>query len=98
MTPDDFCEKCMEMLNQLLGQGFMRPIYFAAIAIDGLTTRGSSETVSGAVRALVKTDATAGASALYLLPIHVLFVDPNGQVAHGVIQDPGAVSCRILNW
>jgi hypothetical protein len=97
MTADDFREQCTEMLNQLLGQGFTRPIYFAAIAIDGLTTSGSSETVTGVIQPLVKTGATAGAAAMYLLPIHVLFVDPNGRVAHGVIHASGAISYRILN-
>jgi hypothetical protein len=97
MTSEDFREKCTEMLNQLLDQGFTRPIYFAAIAIDGLTTSGSSETVTGTVQPLVKTDGTFGSHAIYLLPIHVLFVDPRGQVAHGVIHGSGSVSCRVLN-
>jgi hypothetical protein len=97
MTSDDFREKCIEMINRILAQGFERPIYFAAIAIDGLTTIGSSETVTGAAQPLVKTDATAGSLTMYLLPINVLFVDPKGKVAHGVIDGSGAVSCRVLN-
>ena len=97
MTSDDFREKCIEMINRILAQGFERPIYFAAIAIDGLTTIGSSETVTGAAQPLVKTDATAGSFTTYLLPINILFVDPKGKVAHGVIDAAGGVSCRILN-
>jgi hypothetical protein len=97
MTSDDFREKCIEMINRILAQGFERPIYFAAIAIDGLTTIGSSETVTGAAQPLVKTDAPSGSLATYLLPINVLFVDPKGKVAHGVIDAAGAVSCRVLN-
>ena len=97
MTSEDFCANCTEMLNQLLAQGFTRPIYFAALASDGLATSGSSETVTGSVQSLVKTHVTAGSSAIYMLPINVLFVDPNAQVAHGVINGLGCVSCRILN-
>jgi hypothetical protein len=87
----------IEMINRILAQGFERPIYFAAIAIDGLTTIGSSETVTGAAQPLVKTDATAGSLTVYLLPINVLFVDPKGKVAHGAINGSGAVSSRVLN-
>jgi hypothetical protein len=97
MTSDDFREKCIEMINRILAQGFERPIYFSATAIDGLTTIGSSETVTGAAQPLVKTDALAGSFTTYLLPINVLFVDPKGKVAHGVIDAAGAVSCRVLN-
>jgi len=86
MTSDDVREKCIEMINGLLDQRFQRPIYFSAIAIDGLTIIGSSETVTGAVQSQV---ATSGPFALHLLPIHVLFVDPTGQVAHGVIDGSG---------
>ena len=70
-------------------------VYFTAVAIDGLTTIGSSETVIGAIQPLVKT-AASGPFAMYLLPIHCLFVDPQGKVAHGVIGGSGAVSCRVL--
>jgi hypothetical protein len=97
MTSEDFCANCTKMLNQLLAQGFTRPIYFAALASDGLATSGSSETVTGSVQPLVKTCVTAGSSAIYLLPVNVLFVDPNAQVAHGIINSLGCVSCRILN-
>jgi len=45
----------------------------------------------------VKTCVTAGSSAIYLLPVNVLFVDPNAQVAPGIINSLGCVSCRILN-
>ena len=93
MTSDDVREKCIEMINQLLDQGFQRPIFFSAIAIDGLTIVGSSETVTGAALPLV---ATFGPFTLHLVPIHVLFVDPQGKVAHGVIDGPGAVSCHVL--
>jgi hypothetical protein len=97
MTSEDFRETCIALLNQLLDQGFQHPIYFAAIAMDGLTTSGSSETVTGAVQPLEKTGTTSGARIMYLLPVNVLFVDPRGQVAHGVIHGPGSVSCRVLN-
>jgi hypothetical protein len=97
MTSEDFCGKCMKMLDQLLAQGFTRPIYFAALASDGLATSGSSETVTGFIQPPVKTHFMAGSSAIYLLPVNILFVDPNVRVAHGVIDGPGCVSCRILS-
>jgi hypothetical protein len=93
MTSDDVREKCLEMINRILDQGFQRPIYFCAIAIDGLTLIGSSETVTGIAQPLV---ATSGPFAMHLLPINVLLVDPNGRVAHSVIDGSGAVSCRLL--
>jgi hypothetical protein len=95
MTSDDLRDQCITMINQLLTQGCERPIYFTAVAIDGLTTIGSSETVIGAIQPLVKT-AASGPFAMYLLPIHCLFVDPQGKVAHGVIDGSGAVSRRVL--
>jgi hypothetical protein len=82
MTADDFRAQCTALLNQLLEQGFQRPIVFAAIAMDGLTTSGSSETVTGTVPPLVKTDDRSGAQAIYVLPIHVLCVDPKGKGAY----------------
>jgi hypothetical protein len=97
MTSDDFREKCIEMINRILDQGFERPIYFAAIAIDGRTTIGSSETITGAVQPLVKNDTTLGPSIMYLPPINFLFVDPKGKVAHGVIDTSGSISYRVLN-
>jgi hypothetical protein len=96
MTAEDFREACIALLNQLLTQGFTRPIAFAAIASDGVTTRGSSETVTGTIPPLEKTRAASGPHVLYLLPIHLLLVAPSGQAAHGVIQGPEAVSCRVL--
>jgi hypothetical protein len=96
MTSDDFSANCAEMLNQLIAQGFRRPIYFAALASDGLAISGSSETVTGSVEALVKTHVAAGSSVIYLPPVNILFVDPSAQVAHGVINGLGRVSCRIL--
>jgi hypothetical protein len=94
---EGFRETCITLLNQLLNQGFQHPVYFAAIAMDGLTTSGSSETVTGAVQPLEKTGSTSGARVMYLLPVNVLFVDPRGQVAHGVIHGLGSVSCRVLD-
>ena len=41
MTTDDFREYSTALINQLLAQGFERPITFTAIASDGLTTAGS---------------------------------------------------------
>ena len=96
MTTDDFREYGMALIDQLLTQGFARPITFAAIASDGLTTAGSSETISGTVLTGVKTTAPPGAFAHYLLPIHFLFVDVRGQVAHGVIGPSGTASVHIL--
>jgi hypothetical protein len=94
MTSDDFREQCVEMINQILDQGFEHPIYFTAIAIDGRTTIGSSETISGPVQLML---ATSGPVAFYLMPINFLFVDPEGRVAHGVINGEDSVSCSILN-
>jgi hypothetical protein len=96
MTTDDFREHCMALINQLLAQGFERPITLAAIASDGLTTAGSSETITGTVLSGEKTTAPPGTFARYLLPIHLLFVDAKGRVAHGVIGPSGAASVRIL--
>ena len=96
MTPHGFREPCIELINQLLAEGFERPIAWAAIASDGLTTAGSSETITGTVPSGVKTSAPPDAFARYLLPIHILFVDAQGRVAHGVIDPSGAASVRIL--
>jgi hypothetical protein len=96
MTTNDFREHCIALINQLLAQGFERPIALAAIASDGLTTAGSSETITGTVLSEVKTTAPPDSFARYLLPIHILFVDAQGRVAHGVISHSGASSVRIL--
>jgi hypothetical protein len=72
MTTDDFREYGTALINQLLAQGFERPITFTAIASDGLTTAGSSETITGTVLSGEKTTAPPGAFARYLLPIHLL--------------------------
>jgi hypothetical protein len=96
MTTDAFREHGMALINRLLTQGFERPITFAAIASDGLTIAGSSETITGTVLSGVKTTAPPGAFARYLLPIHFLFVDVQGRVAHGVIGTSGTASVHIL--
>jgi hypothetical protein len=96
MTTDDFREYSTVLINQLLAQGFERPITFTAIASDGLTIAGSSETITGTVLSGEKTTAPPGAFARYLLPIHLLFVDAKGRVAHGVIGTSGMSSVRIL--
>jgi hypothetical protein len=96
MTTDEFRDHCMALINQLLAQGFARPITFTAIASDGLTTAGSSETVTGTVLSGEKTTAPPDAFARYLRPIHLLFVDAQGRVAHGVISEAGTASVRIL--
>jgi hypothetical protein len=36
-------------------------------------------------------------SAMHLVPVNVLLVDPNGQVAPGAINGTGLVSCSISN-
>src|SRR5215475_4637042 len=97
MTSEDFCGKCLNMLNQLLAQGFTRPIYFAALASDGLATSGSSETVTGSVEPPVKTPVTAGSSATHRLPVNIPAADPNARGAHGVINGTGCMSCRSLS-
>jgi hypothetical protein len=96
MTTDEFREHCIALINQLLAQGFARPITFTAIARDGLTTAGSSETVTGTVLAGEKTTAPPDAFARYLRPIHLLFVDAQGRVAHGVISAAGTASVHLL--
>jgi hypothetical protein len=96
MTPDEFQERCIALINQLLTQGFIRPIAFAAIGSDGLTTSGSSETVTGEIPLGVKTGATECALPLYLLPVHLLFVDPQGHAAYGMLRPSGADVLRIL--
>jgi hypothetical protein len=96
MTTHDFREYGTALINQLLAQGFERPITFTAIASDGLTTAGSSETITGTVLSGEKTTAPPGAFARYLLPIHFLFVDARGRVAYGVIDQSGTASVRLL--
>jgi hypothetical protein len=96
MTTDEFGAHGSALINQLLAHGFARPIAFAAIASDGLTTAGSSETITGTVLSGVKTTAPPGAFARYLLPIHFLFVDVQGRVAYGVIDQSGTGSVRLL--
>jgi hypothetical protein len=97
MTTRDFGEHGSALINQLLAQGFMRPIALDAIASDGLTTAGSSETITGTVLSEVKTTAPPGAFARFLLPIHFLFADVQGHVAYGVIDHSGTASVRILS-
>ncbi len=96
MTPREFRDHGIALINQLLAQGFVRPIAFAAIAGDGLTTAGSSETITGTVPLGVKTTTAPEAFAQYLLPIHVLFVDAQGRAAHGIIDASGAASVHLL--
>jgi hypothetical protein len=93
MTSDDFQEQCIEMINRLLARGFELPIYFSAIAIDGLTTNGSSETIADPIQLMV---AASSPLPIYLPPINCLFVDPKGKVAHGVVYGLRAVSCCVL--
>jgi hypothetical protein len=95
MTTDEFREQCIRLINQLLAQGFERPIALAAIASDGLTTAGSSETISETVLVGVKTSVPADTFGLYLLPMHILFVDTQGRVAHSVIGHSGTASVYI---
>jgi hypothetical protein len=94
MTSDDFREQCIEMINCILNRGFEHPIYFSAIAIDGRTTIGSSETVGHSIEPMV---AMSSSCIMYLPPVNVLFVDRKGKVAHGVIAGSGSVSCHVLN-
>jgi hypothetical protein len=96
MTTDEFREHGMALINQLLAQGCARPITFTAIASDGLTTAGSSETITGTVLSGEKTTAPPDTFARYLRPIHLLFVDAQGRVAHGVISEAGTASVHIL--
>jgi hypothetical protein len=97
MQADGFRAQCIATINHLLTQGFVRPIAFAAIASDGLTTIGSSETVTETTAELgVKTDTTHGPLHLYLLPIHVLFIDPQGRAAYTQIDRSGSTSLRML--
>jgi hypothetical protein len=97
MQAEDFRAQCLATMDHLLTQGFVRPIAFAALASDGLATLGSSETVTGPPAELgVKTHATHGAFPLYLLPLHVLFVDPQGRAAYTLTDGAGATSLRML--
>ena len=97
MQTDSFQAQCLAIINHLLTQGFVRPISFAAIASDGLATLGSSETVTGPPAELgVKTHATHGPLHLYILPMHVLFIDPQGRAAYTLIDRSGPTSLRML--
>jgi hypothetical protein len=49
MMTHDFGEYGSVLIDQLLALGFERPIALAAIASNGLTTAGSSETITGSV-------------------------------------------------
>jgi hypothetical protein len=96
MTMHDFGEHGSALIHQLLAYGFARPIAWAAMTCDGLTTTGSSEPITGPVRSEVKTTAPPGAFACDLLPIHILFVEVQGHVAYGVIDQSGTASVRLL--
>ncbi len=98
MRADDFRTQCLAMMNHLLTQGFVRPISFAAIASDGLATLGSSETVIEPPAELgVKTHATHGPLHLYLLPLHVLFIDAQGHAAYTLTDGAGSTSLQMLS-
>jgi hypothetical protein len=97
MQANDFQAQCLATMDHLLTPGFVRPISFAAIASDGLTTIGSSETVTGPLVELgVKTDTTHGRLHLYLPPIHVLFIDPHGRAAYTLTDRAGSTLLRML--
>jgi hypothetical protein len=97
MHADDFRAQCLDTMNHLLTQGFVRPISFAALASDGLATLGSSETIIGPpVETLGKTQATHGPLHLYLLPLHILFIDPQGHAAYTLTDGTGSTSLRML--
>jgi hypothetical protein len=97
MQADDFQAQCLATMNHLLTQGFVRPISFAAIASDGQAILGSSETITGPPADLpVKTHATHGPFHLYLLPLHVLFIDPQGHAAYTLTDGAGSTSLRML--
>ena len=97
MQTDDFRAQCLDTMNHLLTQGFVRPISFAAIASDGLATIGSSETTIGPPAELgVKTHATHGPLHLYLLPLHILFIHPQGREAYTLTDGAGSTSLRML--
>jgi hypothetical protein len=96
MTADDFRAQCIALINRLLVHGFARPIAFAAIDSTGLTTSGSSETVTGTLPVGRKTATPHGSFTLYLLPIHCLFVDPQGHAAHAVLDGSGSDALRLL--
>jgi hypothetical protein len=69
----------------------------AAIASDGLTTIGSSETVTGPLAEPgVKTATAHGPLPLYLPPIHVLFIGPQGRAAYTLTDRAGATLLRML--
>jgi hypothetical protein len=98
MRADDFRTQCLATMNHLLTQGFVRPISFAAIASDGLATLGSSETVIEPPAELgVKTHATHGPLHLYLLPLHVLFIDAQGHAAYTLTDGAGSTSLQMLS-
>jgi hypothetical protein len=98
MLADDFRAQCGVIINDLLVQGFRRPISFTAIAGDGLATIGSSESLTLPAAELgVKTDTSHGPFHLYLLPIHCLWVDPQGWAAHALIDASGMASLQILH-
>ena len=75
LTSDDFRKQCIKMIDCILSLGFEEPIYFTAIAIDGRTTIGFSETIGDPPQPMV---ASASPFTLYLPPINVLFLDPKG--------------------
>jgi hypothetical protein len=97
MQTNDFRAQCRATINHLLTQGFVRPISFAAIASDGLATISSSEMVIGSPAELgVKTETAHGPLHLYLPPIHVLFIDPQGRAAYTLTDHAGSTLLRML--
>ena len=97
MQADGFRAQCIATINHLLTQGFVRPISFAAIASDGMATIGSSELLTGPPAELgVKAAATPGPFPLYVLPIHVLFIDPQSHAAYMRIERAGSTSLHML--
>ena len=82
-------EEFEEVLENLLDKGFRPPLYFCAIAVNGSMDIGTFETIGDTEDLRPNFLAQHATADLHALPIHLLFVDPNGQVARVVIEGSG---------
>jgi hypothetical protein len=78
-----------EVIENLLDKGFQPPLYFCAIAVNGSMDIGSLERIGDTVDLRPNFLAQYSTADLHALPIHLMFVDPKGQVARVVIAGSG---------
>lgn len=82
-------EEFEEVIENLLGKGFQPPLYFCAIAVNGSMDIGTFEKIGDSTDLRANFLAQHSTADLHALPIHLMFVDPKGQVARVVIKGSG---------